>query len=211
MLDPYLYDDCPVLRNKLGLKDGNLLDEAEVELSCNAINDLLTNPIQGDYGFKHFCDFHARFFGDVYEWAGQPRTVPIEKQEAVLGYTSIEYAKPDIIEKEATVILQKLNAVNWEALGLDGQAQTLSDYMADLWKVHPFREGNTRTTITFICEFAKSKGLPLDRELFKQNAAYMRSALVAATAIFKDGDFRKPEYLYKIVKDSLERGLANKK
>jgi hypothetical protein len=41
--------------------------------------------------------------------------------------------------------------------------------------------------------------------LFEQNAAYLRSALVAATAIFPDGDFRKPEYLLRIVKDSLER------
>ena len=78
--------------------------------------------------------------------------------------------------------------------------------MADLWKVHPFREGNTRTTVTFICQFAESKGLPLDRELFEQNAAYLRSALVAATAIFRDGDFRKFDYLIRIVKDSLERG-----
>ena len=46
----------------------------------------------------------------------------------------------------------------------------------------------------------------MDRALFEQNAAYMRNALVAATAIFADGDFRKPEYLYRIIKDSLERG-----
>jgi len=39
--DPYLYDDCHVLSNKLGIKDADLLDKAEVDLSCNAINDLL--------------------------------------------------------------------------------------------------------------------------------------------------------------------------
>jgi len=80
--------------------------------------------------------------------------------------------------------------------------------MADLWKIHPFREGNTRTTVTFICQFAESKGLPLDRVLFEQNAAYVRSALVAASAIFHDGDFRKPAYLIRIITDALERGAS---
>ena len=111
MHDPYLYDDCAVLKNKLGLKDGDLLDKAEVEFSCNAIHDLLNNPIPGDYDFEHLCKFHARIFGDVYEWAGQPRSVPIEKQEAVLGYTSIEYAAPQAIEAEAVVVMQNMRTL----------------------------------------------------------------------------------------------------
>jgi len=208
MHDPYLYDDCPVLKNKLGLKDADMLDKAEVEFSCNAIHSLLTNPIQGDYDFAHLCRFHAHIFGDVYEWAGQPRTVSIEKQEAVIGYMSIEYAKPQNIEVEAATILNKMNATKWHMLSINEQADALSVGLAELWKVHPFREGNTRTTITFVCQFAENKALMLDRFLFEQNAAYMRSALVAATAIFRDGDFRKSEYLLQIVKDSLERGAA---
>jgi len=60
--------------------------------------------------------------------------------------------------------------------------------------------------VTFICQFAESKGLPLDRVLFEQNATYVRSALVAASAIFRDGDFRKPEYLIRIVANALEQG-----
>jgi len=66
------------------------LDKAEVEFSCNAIHDLLIHPINGNFDFNHLCKFHERIFGDVYDWAGQPRTVPMEKQEAVLGYMSIE-------------------------------------------------------------------------------------------------------------------------
>lgn len=133
--------------------------------------------------------------------------MPIEKAEAVLGYMSIQYSKPHDIETEATDVLRKLDLVPWQTLSFDEQAKLLSDGLAELWKVHPFREGNTRTTVTFICQFAQNKGIPLDRTLFEQNAAYLRSALVAATAIFPDGDFRKPEYLLRIVKDSLERGL----
>ena len=47
----------------------------------------------------------------------------------------------------------------------------------------------------------------MDRELFEKHSAYTRNALVAASAVFKDGsDFRQSEYLYKIIKDSLEKG-----
>jgi cell filamentation protein len=206
MLDPYLYEDCAVLKNKLGIKDEDTLNLAEVEFSCNAIHDLLTNPIPGDYDFAHLCGFHARIFEDLYDWAGQPRTVPIEKAEAVLGYMTIKYSPPQEIEPAATEVLKRLNAIEWQKLSLEAQGKALSMGLADLWKVHPFREGNTRTTVTFICQFAESKGLPLDRALFEQNATYVRSALVAASAIFCDGDFRKPEYLIRIVTDALERG-----
>ena len=207
MHDPYLYDDCSVLKNKLGLKDEDMLEKAEVEFSCNAIHDLLTNPIQGSYDFAHLCKFHACIFSDVYEWAGQPRIISIEKQEAILGYMSIEYAKPQDIETEVTAILQKMNSVNWQALSLSRQAEALSKGLTELWKVHPFRDGNTRTTVTFICQFAESKGMFLDSSLFEQNAVYLRSALVAATAIFCEGDFRRSEYLLRIVEDSLKLGL----
>ncbi len=55
--------------------------------------------------------------------------------------------------------------------------------------------------------FIESKGIYIKSKLFKDNASYMRSVLVAANAVFHDlGDLRKPEYLYRIVQDALERG-----
>jgi cell filamentation protein len=161
MLDPYLYEDCSVLRNKLGLKVAEVLELAEVEFSCNAIQDLVVNPIPGRYDFAHLCQFHGHIFGDVYDWAGSPRTVPMEKQEAILGYASIIYAHPTSIETEATAVLNTLNAIDWASLARDERARELSAGLAALWKVHPFREGNTRTTITFLCQFADEKGLNL--------------------------------------------------
>ena len=81
--------------------------------------------------------------------------------------------------------------------------------MAKLWKAHPFREGNTRTIVTFCAMFIEAQGIYIDSRLFKDNAKYMRDALVAASAVFSDlGDRRKPEYLYRIVGDALERGKA---
>jgi cell filamentation protein len=79
--------------------------------------------------------------------------------------------------------------------------------MGDLWKVHAFREGNTRTTMLFFNQFANEKGFPLDYELISNNSDYVRNALVAISAVFSDlGDRSQPEHLIRIVKDSMERG-----
>lgn len=79
--------------------------------------------------------------------------------------------------------------------------------MARLWKVHPYREGNTRTIVTFCSMFIETQGIYIESELFKDHASYMRDALVAANAVFHDiGDLRKPEYLQRIVRDALEQG-----
>jgi cell filamentation protein len=130
------------------------------------------------------------------------------KEEAVLGGLSILYSEPEKIIHDTTVVLDGMRKTEWISLSLDKQAETLANHLAELWKVHPFREGNTRTSITFVCQYVESAGIGIDRGLFQDNSQYMRNALVAATAAFPEGDFRKPAYLYKIVKDSLERGAS---
>ena len=88
----------------------------------------------------------------------------------------------------------------------DIRAKEFCDSLSKLWKIHPFREGNTRTTITFCCQFADEKGFPINRKLLEENAAYVRTALVAYNAYFADGsDFSKHEYLEKIITNALNQ------
>ena len=92
----------------------------------------------------------------------------------------------------------------WDAFNHEELANQFCDSLAALWKIHPFREGNTRTTITFCCQFIEAQGIMINRKLFEENAGYVRTALVAYNAFFSDGsDFSKKEYLYKIVYDAL--------
>ncbi|MDE7313931.1 MAG: Fic family protein [Eubacterium sp.] len=79
-----------------------------------------------------------------------------------------------------------MNQYAWEKATLEEVAKMFSQYLAELWKVHPYREGNTRTVITFCSQFIESKGFYIDSDLFKDNAQYMRTALVAASALFSD-------------------------
>ena len=115
----------------------------------------------------------------------------------------------DDIAKDAKYVLSEMNAYDWQTASFENIVMSFSNYMAKLWKIHLYREGNTRTIVTFCCMFIEAQGIYIESDLFKDNASYMRSALVAANAIFHDlGDLRKPDYLYRIVQDALEKGKS---
>lgn len=211
-VDPYLDRKNDVLKNLLGVKDQKTLEDLEADFTSLQIQRLTKNPIKGNFDFEHLCKIHEHIFKNIYEWAGSPRIINIEKSEKVLGGLSIEYADHERIRQEAEAVLSRMKNTKWDQMSLEQKSIEFSNQMADLWKVHPFREGNTRTTVTFCCDFAESRGFGLDRNLFKDNSEYMRTALVAASAKFSDelGDKSKPEYLYKIVKDGMERFEASR-
>lgn len=205
MRDPYLYDDVPVLRNKLGIRDQVLLDHAEADYVVYRLKDLALNPLGGDYHTEHLLRMHEYIFRDLFEWAGVPRTISIYKEEDVLGGQSVEYSDPFDIINDVRHVLSEMREKEWSNMSLQQQAYEFCDSLARLWKVHPFREGNTRTTITFCCQFADERGFSLNRKLFEENSIYVRTALVAYNAYFSDGtDFSKKEYLQKIVYDALK-------
>ncbi|MDR3289014.1 MAG: Fic family protein [Peptococcaceae bacterium] len=209
MRDPYLYPHTEILINKHNIKDEKDLAEMEAEYTSLRLKQIVENPLPGEYDFEHFCELHRWIFQDIYEWAGQPRIINIEKSEPALGGLSIEYAEFFEVKRMANTALNRMKSIAWGKLTLDEKAEKFSGCMAELWKVHSFREGNTRTVVTFCCQFAESRGFVLDRTLFEKHSAYVRTSFVAASAYFTDlGDKSKPEYLIRIVKDSLYRKMA---
>ncbi|MEE1314510.1 MAG: Fic family protein [Faecalimonas sp.] len=204
MRDPYLYDDGGVLKNKLGILDQDNLEEAEADYVVYRLKDVTMNPLPGKYDTVHLLKLHQFIFQDLYEWAGEPRIISIYKEEDILGGMSIEYSDPFDITKDIHYVLSDMRVKQWGQMSKEEVAREFSDSLARLWKIHPFREGNTRTTVTFCCQFADELGLKINRSIFEKNSRYMRTALVAYNAYFSDGsDFSKKEYLEKIVYDAL--------
>jgi cell filamentation protein len=168
------------------------------------LRQLAVNPLKGDYHTPHFLKMHEFIFQDVFEWAGLPRTIAIYKEEDVLGGQSVEYSNPFDITRDIHHTLKEMRDKNWRKMDVDSLTNEFSDSLAKLWKIHPFREGNTRTTVTFCCQFIDEVGRPINRKLFEENATYVRTALVAYNAYFSDGgDYSKKEYLRRIVYDAL--------
>jgi cell filamentation protein len=98
--------------------------------------------------------------------------------------------------------LEKLNKTDWTSLGVHETAEIFTKLIAALWQSHPFREGNTRTVITFATQFAEAHGFRMDKTLLKDSAAYVRDALVKAS----DGQYSEYEYLIRIFEDAIRRG-----
>ncbi len=130
----------------------------------------------------------------------------IYKEEPVLGGLSIDYSDMMAVSKDAEDVLTEMRKKSWNNMILQEAAIQFADSLAKLWRIHPFREGNTRTIVTFCCQYADEIGLNPNRKLFENNAQYIRTALVAYNAVFDDlGDLSKKEYLIKIVKDTITR------
>ena len=97
-----------------------------------------------------------------------------------------------------------MNDVDWNALSVNEKGLKFSECLAKLWKIHCFREGNTRTVITFCCQYADEHGFPIKRSLFEKHSAYVRTALVAYNAVFSDlEDLSQKHHLERIVIDAI--------
>lgn len=205
MRDPYLYPDSDVLMNKLNIRNQSELDEAEADFVVFRLKEMAQNPLPGDYNHAHLMLMHETLFQDLYTWAGEERLINMYKEEPVLGGLSIDYSDFRNIKKDSINALRTMTMKNWKEMSIEEAAKGLASSLAEIWKIHPFREGNTRTVITFCCQFADEQGWTIDRSLFEQNSQYVRTALVAYNAVFEDmGDLSKKDYLEKIVLDALK-------
>jgi cell filamentation protein len=128
--------------------------------------------------------------------------IGLVKGERVLGGDTVRYSEPDNIENDCNRILTKLNQTDWAVLNIDETADLFSKLIAELWQVHPFREGNTRAVVTFATQFAEAHGFTRDKILLKESAAYVRDALVKAS----DGQYSEYQYLIKVFTDAILRG-----
>jgi len=202
MCDPYLYEDIPTLKNLLGIKDANLLEQAEADITAFYFSDVDGAVQSMAFDLLRLLAIHKYIFSSIYEWAGTFRTIPMVKGERVLGGDTVRYSQPDDIERDCTAVLERLNDTNWSTLSVHETAEVFVKLVAALWQVHPFREGNTRTVITFATQFAESHGFRMDKTLLKDSVAYVRDALVKAS----DGQYSEYEYLTKIFEDAIRRG-----
>ena len=139
--DPYCYPGTTVLRNLLELRDQTELDAFEVEISTLRAEEPLPG---GDFNPGHYCAVHHHLFQDVYAWAGQYRTVRISK-----GGNSFCY--PEHIPGQMDQLFERLRGgETFEGLGEEAFVEKLTIFLSDLNAIHPFREGNGRTQLSFI-------------------------------------------------------------
>ncbi len=198
MADSYLYEDVPVLRNKLGIRDEKTLDLIEAEQS-RASMILLYEAGFSDFTPTGLCEIHRYLFGDIYDWAGKYRIINIEKRERLLAGRSVWYSNCTDIERDLNAVFAEIHRVKWPELFRDEFVKNVVRLFPKLWRVHPFREGNTRTVVMFLTFFVEHHGYFMDQELLAASAGYVRDSFVMASL----DQVSEYEHLERILMDAI--------
>lgn len=150
----YFYPGTTTLKNKLDITDPDELKNKEAEISFERLVDLYETPIKGDFDKEHLKNIHRYLFGDIYDWAGEYRYVEMRKET---GFTESRFID-QYLTGELELMSKEFNDVNDKY----SFAAFLATYYVQLMAIHPFREGNGRSSREFLRQFVaeKSQKLP---------------------------------------------------
>lgn len=207
MKDPYVYEGTNVLKNKLDIKDEATLEKAESDFVGLAANRLR----HSDFVIENIQDglnIHKFLFSNLYDWAGLPRTIDIFKGESLLGGRSIDYVYASYIDKALNDLNKEFQEVDWDVLDLKEKIEKICYFVTEFWHIHPFREGNTRTSAMLLYFLIKKANLHVNIDFLSKNGKYFRNAL-ALNSLYSNS---KSEYILGIVADSVTlKNISSKK
>jgi cell filamentation protein len=150
--DPYLYPVSGILKNRFEITNEATLEATEADLVAARSRELAQAPLQGGFDLAHLQAIHRYLFGDLYEWAGQLRTIDIRKGGNLFAH------HPHIGSTAAAIFKQLANEKHLAGLGPAAFAERAAHYLGELNALHPFREGNGRAQREFLSHLAHSNG-----------------------------------------------------
>ena len=160
--DHYCYPGTSVLKNKLGITDGQILEDAEREITKSAMAYRI-HYVGPPYHLDYLKGIHAALFSELYPWAGQIRDVDIAK-----GGT--RFCTASRIVPETEKLFRHLQNDDYlTAVSGAGFMEKLAEYYAEFNMIHPFREGNGRVQRVFFAHLAAYNGYALDWSSISQD------------------------------------------
>ena len=150
------YPGTTVLINHFDVRDEEKLNEIESVISSARYAEWLNKPQSTTFDFGHYKEIHRFLFSDLYEWAGEVRTVNISKKGT--QFTSAEH-----IESQAKLIFDRLRDCGYfKGLPRDEFVEELVDFYCVTNALHPFREGNGRTQRVFLTQLIHNAGYEIN-------------------------------------------------
>ena len=151
------------------------------ELECDFVSMRIVELLDQD-NFELSVDYlkyiHKYLFQDVYEFAGEFRKIDFSKHEKILNNDSVAYGDFKTLTESLEYDINLEKEKNYKDMSIVEVINNITDFTSNIWQVHPFREGNTRTTAVFIEKYLVSLGYDVDNSLFKDKSIYFRNALV---------------------------------
>jgi cell filamentation protein len=154
--DPYCWDGTSCLRNRLNIRDAAALAGVEARIVAVRDVEITRQSLPGGYDLAHLKLFHRHLFGDIYDWAGETRTVDILKSES-------RFAHWRYLDDHISAVLEELSHDDW-LMGLKQApfVARIAHYYGEINAAHPFREGNGRTQRAFLRQLGAAAGFALD-------------------------------------------------
>lgn len=154
--DPYTYPHSTALRNKFGTRSANKLARLEYAATAARIDEMHRWPPPALFDLDELRRLHGHIFQDVYDWAGSIRSVDIAKAGQM-------FCRPAFLESEGNRLADAL-ATERLLRGLDRKTfvERLAEHYGDWNALHPFRDGNGRSTREFFRQLAKQAGYEFD-------------------------------------------------
>ena len=151
------------------------------------------------HGFKML---HRQIFKGVFKHAGEFRDYDISKREWVLRGASVLYLGNADLQRALDYDIEQERQFSYTRLSNDEIVQHITRFVAGLWQIHPFGEGNTRTTAVFAIQYLRSLGFDVDNEMFALHSWYFRNALVRANYKSAQVDY-EPVFLERFFRNLL--------
>ena len=123
---------------------------------------------------------YRRIFDGVFKFARQIRDYNINKKEWVLRGNTVFYVSAPDIRRAIEYDLEQEKAFDYTGLNINQIVSHITQFVSGLWQIHPFGEGNTRTTAVFTIQYLRSMGFNVENDLFANHSWYFRNALVRA-------------------------------
>jgi len=135
-----------------------------------------------------YLDIHKKLFNNIYSHAGKIRNYNISKKEWVLNGDTVIYGGASLLKETLSYDFEVEKNFDYRNLSRNEFVSHIAKFIANIWQIHVFSEGNTRTTAVFLIKYLRKFGYDVTNDIFAKNAWYFRNALVRAnyTNIEKD-------------------------
>lgn len=180
--------------------DDDGIEEAD-RVSTNIARLLSSKAL--NFTFFGYTQLHRQIFDGVYKFAGKIRDYEITKREWVLRGDTVSYGYAFELRQAIEYDLEQERQFNYGGLSRDEVVSHIAHFVAYLWQIHAFPEGNTRTTAVFTIQYLRSLGYKIDNEMFKEHSWYFRNALVRYVYKNNDGVMYEPKFLERFFRNLL--------
>lgn len=154
-------------------------DQHEADKASANITKILSSSSL-DFSAKGFLALHRRIFDGVLKHAGEIRQYDITKKEWVLDADTVNYLNWEDLFRALEFDIEQERHFSYKNLSLEQQVLHIAQFVSGLWQIHPFGEGNTRTTAVFTILYLRHIGFSVENDLFANHSWYFRNALVRA-------------------------------